>query len=107
MLEKKNKHLSEMIKQVRHNYLGFDEVGQACYYLEVEKLRQRFKEVGGVCAHCSNDENWDAGSSCVCSVCGKEYYDPKETCLCHAELKPWLPLKEVDSIHVNPIVRRR
>ena len=100
-LDSKNKSLASMIKEIRRNYLGFDEVDQVCYYLEVEKLRERLHQNGSYRVALSNDENWDVNSTCFCSVCKKEYRNPKTACLCHRESKPWLPLSEVESIRVK------
>lgn len=100
-LESKNKTLASMIKEIRRNALGFDENDQVCYYLEVEKLRQRLHQNGSYRVSLSNDENWDVNSTCFCSVCKKEYRNPKVACLCHRESKPWLPMSEVESIRVK------
>ena len=101
MLEKENKYLAKLMKTVRKNDLGFDENEQVCYYLEVEKRREIIRLNGSHRYHLSNDQNWDGGSRCTCSVCFREYYDPKDACLCHSEQKPWLPLGEVNSINVK------
>ena len=97
-VESKNKALASMMKEIRRHALGFDDAEQVCYYLEVEKLRDRFVQNGSYRAALSNDENWDANSTCFCSVCKKEYRNPKVACLCHKEVKPWLPLDEVETI---------
>lgn len=97
-LTTKDKYLSSIISNIKNQRLGFDEFNQVCYYSEVEKLRSRLVNTDFVSR--SNDENWDLGSRCVCSYCHKSYYDPKEACLCHREFKPWLPMSEIESIHV-------
>lgn len=81
----------------------FDDFGNVCYYLEVEDLRERLEMRGSKQAFNSSDVNWDRGSRCVCSFCGKNYYDPKKACLCHSDTKPWLPMGEVESIRVKPL----
>jgi len=101
MLFKGNKYLANVQKTIRMQALGFDKSEQVCYYLEVEKKRERLKLSGSPRASMSNDENWDSGSRCVCSICHKQYYNPKDACLCHAEQKPWLPMTEVNSIKVR------
>jgi hypothetical protein len=107
MLLKKNKALARIMQNIRKNALGFDDSEQVCYFLEVEKFRERLQRNGSHRACLSNDQNWDANSRCVCSVCHKSYYDPKNACLCHAEQKPWLPMSEVNSIQVRQIRRLR
>jgi hypothetical protein len=84
--------------------LDFDEFNQINYSLSVERLRNNLIASGDGAAFHKNDFNWDAGSRCSCSVCHKEYYDPKAACLCHRELKQWLPLGEVESIKVRRLV---
>jgi hypothetical protein len=101
MLEKENRVLASLMKTIRKNALGVDENGQVCYYLEVEKLRERLRLNGSHRYNLSNDQNWDRNSRCACSVCGKDYYDPKDACLCHSEQKLWLPHGEVESINVK------
>lgn len=81
--------------------LKFDENMQVEYSLFVEELRSRLVNMGDPCARRCNDENWDARSTCFCSVCHKEFYSPKDACMCHSELKPWLPLDEVKGIVVK------
>lgn len=99
MVKQKNPLFAQMIMRIRTQRLGFDEFGQVCFYEQVEDLRDRL--CGSPKSQRSNDENWDVRSRCVCSVCGKSYYDPKDACLCHDESKPWLPMSEVNSINVR------
>jgi hypothetical protein len=79
--------------------LKFDDNMQVEYYLAVEEMRESLAGTPEFTR--TNDMNWDENSSCFCSVCKKEYYDPKKACLCHSESKPWLPLGEVESIKVR------
>jgi hypothetical protein len=100
LLASKNPAVYGFTKQAMRT-LKFDENNQIAYYLAVEALRQQLEDSGDMCINRTSDQNWDAGSSCFCSICGKEYYDPKTACLCHSESKPWLPIKEVESIRVR------
>lgn len=101
IVENKDKKYSKLINNVRQQFLGFDNFNQVCYYLEVEKLRERLINMGSVKAQKSHDSNWDVNSRCECSVCYTSFYDPKEACNCHSEQKPWLPLNEVELINVR------
>lgn len=98
MLARKSSSAFTFWNYAKHS-LDFDDNNEVEYYLEVEKLRDRLE--GTPQGDKKNDENWDANSTCFCSICGKEYYDPKRACLCHSEMKPWLPMKEVESIRVR------
>jgi hypothetical protein len=97
MIANANPFLNMMVKNVLRN-LGFDENNQVNYYLQMEGLRERLQLQGSERVNRSFDLNWDNGSKCVCSVCRKTYVYSKDACLCHAELKPWLPMDEVNSI---------
>jgi hypothetical protein len=96
----KNPALYAAWKHVR-NTLLFDDNDQVEYFRSVESMRERLINSGQPQAYQSNDENWDYASTCICSVCGKSYHDPKRACLCHVESKSWLPMEEVNSIKVR------
>lgn len=73
------------------------------YWKSVEEFRSRLLSRGSFRALRSNDKNWDTGSRCVCSTCGKSYYDPKEACYCCYGTKPWIPYAEADTIKVRVV----
>ena len=100
-VSEKNTIASTLIKRFMTSRLDFDEVGQMCFYVKVDQLRKHYD--GTLRGQHTHDENWDVTSRCVCSVCDKVFYDPKAACLCHSEVKRWLPLEEVKGIDVRKL----
>ncbi len=80
----------------------FDKDNEINYSKIVEDKREWLESVGSERARHSHDENWDAGSRCYCSVCGKSFADPKQACMCCFGQKPWMPYNEVEKINVKP-----
>jgi hypothetical protein len=79
----------------------FDENNEINYSEKVEELREQLRWKGSIKVQNTFDENWDERSKAFCVTCGKEYHDPKDACYCCIGTKPWLPMKEVETLRVT------
>lgn len=78
-------------------YIDPNDNTKILYYKQVEKHRENRPDR----AKNTFDQNWDVRSRCYCSVCFKGYYNPKDACMCHMDMKPYLPMSEVNTIMVK------
>ena len=83
-----------------NKYVDPQDNSKFLYWKIVEKKRTKLRFKNSVRAYRKFDENWRETDKCLCNVCEKDYYNPKDACYCCYGMKPYLPFSEVDTIGV-------